>query len=92
LLDGLLAGLRPFCLQSFILGQRFMGQLRLEITDGDLRLLKRSLSAFSRHGLGSDGLPGGVRLVGAGLGIPLMIPANDGDWHLVVTDESTPWL
>ena len=68
-----------------------MSQIRLKITDRDPRFLQRSLSVFSRHGLGSDGLSRGVQLVGAGLGIQLMIPANDGNWHLTVTNETTPW-
>ncbi len=68
-----------------------MGELGLEMTDGDLCLLHRPLSAFSCHCLGSDSLPGGVQSVDAGIAVLLMtIAADDSDRHFAVTDESTP--
>jgi hypothetical protein len=84
-------GLRPLdSLQSFIFGQTLVCQLGLKIADRYLRLCQQSLSAFSGCCFGSDGLPSGVKLVGAMFTVRLVIPANDGDRHLAVANKSAP--
>ena len=80
------------CFQSFILGQTLVCQLGLKIADRNLRLCQRSLSAFSHCCFGSDGLPSGVKLVGAAFAIWLVIPANDGDRRLAAASEPTSLL
>jgi hypothetical protein len=73
-----------------ILGETFLGELGLHVTDGSLRLFQQSFDAFPGCCLGPDCLACGFELIGACGLVRSMAAVDDGDRHLAILDESTP--
>jgi hypothetical protein len=67
-------------------GQAFMRQFGPKISDRGLRLFQGSLCVLPRRCQGSNGLAGGVELVGAGFAMRMVIQMDDG--YFAISNET----
>ena len=65
-----------------------MGHFGLEVTDRRLSLLEPVFRLLSGLDLLPQSLPRRVELVG--VGTVILIPTDDRDWNLAITDETPP--